>query len=186
MSLAQRLGQSSPRAECEDGLPGRLTNPQACPGLWPPPGFPTSQEIRLSLSFHPWRDADVVSSPGLTFSGQSPEDHDLSMADMSEEEQFFEILAREALKVGSWLPAHLPQHPPPPPRGLSAIVSSLGVPGRAAPLCWREGRQGRGLKMLVLCISLPGWGPCWAGWTLPSRVLQGLTREQKRGRCWSG
>uniref|UniRef100_A0A452TKU1 Granulysin n=1 Tax=Ursus maritimus TaxID=29073 RepID=A0A452TKU1_URSMA len=40
----------------------------------------------------------LLATPGLTFSGQSPEDHDLSMADMSEEEQFFEILAREALK----------------------------------------------------------------------------------------
>ncbi|XP_034515364.1 granulysin isoform X2 [Ailuropoda melanoleuca] len=40
----------------------------------------------------------LMATPGLTFSGQSPEDHDLSMADMSEEEQFFEILAREALK----------------------------------------------------------------------------------------
>ncbi|EFB23673.1 hypothetical protein PANDA_022128 [Ailuropoda melanoleuca] len=40
----------------------------------------------------------LMATPGLTFSGQSPEDHDLSMADMTEEEQFFEILAREALK----------------------------------------------------------------------------------------
>ncbi|XP_025724065.1 granulysin isoform X2 [Callorhinus ursinus] len=40
----------------------------------------------------------LLATPGLTFSGLSPEDHDLSMADMYEEEQFFEILAEEATK----------------------------------------------------------------------------------------
>ncbi|KAF3826601.1 hypothetical protein GH733_009126 [Mirounga leonina] len=40
----------------------------------------------------------LLATPGLTFSGLSPEDHDLSMADMYEEEQFFEILAKEASK----------------------------------------------------------------------------------------
>ncbi|XP_004415485.1 PREDICTED: antimicrobial peptide NK-lysin-like [Odobenus rosmarus divergens] len=40
----------------------------------------------------------LLATPGLTFSGLSLEDHDLSMADMYEEEQFFEILAEDASK----------------------------------------------------------------------------------------
>ncbi|XP_059263727.1 granulysin isoform X2 [Mustela nigripes] len=37
----------------------------------------------------------LLATPGLTFSGLTREDNDLSMADMYEEEQFFEILAKE-------------------------------------------------------------------------------------------
>ncbi|XP_047601651.1 granulysin isoform X2 [Lutra lutra] len=37
----------------------------------------------------------LLATPGLTFSGLTHEDNDLSMADMYEEEQFFKILAEE-------------------------------------------------------------------------------------------
>ncbi|KAF0879460.1 GNLY protein, partial [Crocuta crocuta] len=48
-----------------------------------------------SVSFCLRRDADAVSSPGLTFSGLTPEDHDLDMADSCQEEQFFQMLAQD-------------------------------------------------------------------------------------------
>ncbi|XP_032208553.1 granulysin [Mustela erminea] len=37
----------------------------------------------------------LLATPGVTFSGLTHEDNDLSMADMYEEEQFFKILAKE-------------------------------------------------------------------------------------------
>ncbi|XP_077622777.1 antimicrobial peptide NK-lysin-like isoform X2 [Crocuta crocuta] len=43
----------------------------------------------------------LLATPGLTFSGLTPEDHDLDMADSCQEEQFFQMLAQD-IPQGDW------------------------------------------------------------------------------------
>ena len=83
-----------------------------------------------------WRDVDAVSSPGLTFCGLTPEDHDLDMADKCQDEKFFRMLAQETPQVHCWLPVHLPQ--------ALLILSVLGAAGRAAHPFGRRGGRAEG------------------------------------------
>lgn len=90
------------------------------------------------------------------------------MADMYEEEQFFEILAKEDPKVGSWLPPLLPEHPPPP-------LCHCLLPGSA-----RQGSTSlRGVEGGLWAedadfVHTPAWvgGPCGGGAEL-AKVLWG-------------
>lgn len=64
-----------------EGLPNSSQSPT------PVLGSPPARRTDFSLSFHPWRNADAVSSPGLAFSGLTPECSDLAMANPCDGEQ---------------------------------------------------------------------------------------------------
>lgn len=88
---------------------------------WAPgtPGLPTSQEKRLFLSSHLWRDADAVSFSGLAFSRLTPESYDPAPANLCDGEQSCHGLTQDDPQVHGFL---LTPHSP---TSLS-LLSSLG------------------------------------------------------------
>ena len=98
-----RAGQEAP------GTPHKAASPSWAPAAsWALP----SQKHGLLLSIFLWRAAHAVSSPGLAFSGLTPESHDQATAHLCDGDELCQGLDPEDPQVHGDTPHLLPAPPP--------------------------------------------------------------------------